>query len=101
MLVKWEYLFVVCEHLRGDWRPQFVNGQELNNWQHGPTIYEYSNQLGQQGWELVNLVTGHNDEGSTLYYRLVFKRPAGKRRLSHRHKETQEAAPRPLAWRKV
>lgn len=72
---KWEYLFVGCETHNNDWRPRYVNGQELRDWKRGSSISDFSNQIGAEGWELVNLMTGHNQLGSTTNYRLVFKRP--------------------------
>jgi hypothetical protein len=52
---KWEYLFVFAAITSdgGEFRPRFVNDEELNDWQAGPTLYEYSNQLGESGWELL------------------------------------------------
>ncbi len=47
--------------------PRVVNGQDLPNWEKGPTIFEFANQLGEQGWELVAV------EGS--FRLLTFKRP--------------------------
>lgn len=72
---KWEYVFVECQGHGGQWRPKLVNGQELADWKKGPAIHEYSNQLGQQGWELVNLATGQTAGGATYHYRLTYKRP--------------------------
>ncbi len=37
----------------GEFRPRFANDQELDDWQAGPTLYEYANQLGESGWELL------------------------------------------------
>lgn len=71
---KWEYQFVDCEWHNNDWRPKKVNGQELRDWKRGPSISDFSNQMGTEGWELVNLMTGHNQFGVTQQYRLVFKR---------------------------
>ena len=68
----WEYLFVVADYA-GEWRPRYVNAQELDNWKEQPNIAVYANQLGQQGWELINVVLA--TEGHiTLDYRLFFKR---------------------------
>ena len=52
---QWEYLFVFAAITSGgdEFRPRFANDQELDNWQAGPTIYEYANQLGDSGWELL------------------------------------------------
>jgi hypothetical protein len=72
---KWEYLFVSCSNNRGEWRPRYINGQEVANWRSGPSVYAYSNEIGPDGWELVNLATGESQSGNTESYRLVFKKP--------------------------
>ena len=93
---KWEYLFVSCRYHKGrpvsnqDWKPWYVNGQELRDWQKQPNISEYSNQLGAQGWELVSLMTGRNRLGDTDAYRLVFKRPSPSDSSASSTKETQD-----------
>jgi hypothetical protein len=53
---KWEYLFVFAAITSngGEFRPRFTNDQELDDWQEGPTMYEYANQLGESGWELLD-----------------------------------------------
>ena len=50
----WEYFFVFAAISSdgGEFRPRFANDQELNEWQKGPTMYDYANQLGERGWEL-------------------------------------------------
>ena len=50
----WEYLFVFAAIASdgGEFRPRFANDQELDEWQAGPTMYEYANRLGEHGWEL-------------------------------------------------
>ena len=50
----WEYLFVFAAITSdgGEFRPRFANDQELDEWQKGPTMYEYANRLGERGWEL-------------------------------------------------
>ena len=51
---QWEYHFVFATVTNdGEFRPRFANDLELDNWQTGPTLYEYSNQLGSSGWELL------------------------------------------------
>lgn len=69
---KWEYLFVTCEYDNKQWRPQYINGVELKNWQN-ITLYEYSNKLGDDGWEIVN-ITSQGEGNFTYIYRAVFKR---------------------------
>ena len=63
---KWEYLFVSVDMVRGKRRPRGVNGLKLHNWKQGPTIANYANQLGEEGWELIG--------SSVASFELVFKR---------------------------
>ncbi len=75
---KWEYTFVLCEETGEVWRPRYVNLQELAEWENGWTMIEFSNQLGEQGWELVssNTVLTATMRGVQLTaIRLIFKRP--------------------------
>ncbi len=51
---QWEYYFVFATVTNdGEFRPRFANEEELDDWQAGPTLYEYTNQLGESGWELL------------------------------------------------
>ena len=51
---QWEYSFVFATVTDdGEFRPRFANEEELDDWQAGPTLYEYANQLGESGWELL------------------------------------------------
>jgi hypothetical protein len=44
---KWEYLFVKCEDVFvEDWRPKFINGKELDDWQKGPSVIDYCRKPG-------------------------------------------------------
>ena len=70
---KWEYLFLTAEKTSGKWFPRFVDGKELDGWDTGPSLYEYSNQIGAKGWELVS-VNWQAKEDMT-HHRFVFKRP--------------------------
>jgi hypothetical protein len=74
---KWEYKFIDCFYHNEEWYPAYENGQDIKNWKQGPSIAGYSNQLGEQGWELVNLATSaagsHTDHSE--WFRLAFKRP--------------------------
>ena len=42
---NWDYLHIVCE----EGHPRYVNGQEIPNWQQGPTVSEAMVHLGQKG----------------------------------------------------
>ena len=66
---KWEYLFLIPGHHKNQDYPYSVNGQELKNWKRGPNLYDYCNQLGEEGWELV----GYTFPRYGAY--LTFKRP--------------------------
>jgi hypothetical protein len=46
---NWDYLHIVCE----EGHPRYVNGQEIPNWQQGPTLVEVVNHLFWKGWERV------------------------------------------------
>jgi len=77
---KWEYLFLVASW-HDDWKIETANGANIQNWEYGPTMYEYLNQLGEQGWEIINTHyhTTFNEEGhipDELYehYRIALKR---------------------------
>ncbi|MCT7959147.1 hypothetical protein NG791_00370 [Laspinema sp. D1] len=51
---KWEYLFVRFDYFAGDLCVHSANGQELRNEQKKQPLYDYSNQMGEQGWEMLN-----------------------------------------------
>lgn len=76
-MTQWEYKFVVCNFHADFWRPESVNGKKLENWKKGPTMTEYSNQAGSEGWEMVGFAMQHVQVISTDRIRLVFKRPVG------------------------
>ncbi len=64
---KWEYRFIEVSSANGTFYASAVNGHEIKNWEHMITLMEYSNQLGEQGWELIG-------EGARTGC-LIFKRP--------------------------
>ncbi len=80
---KWEYNFVKCEFPHfigkrqwGEFKPRYVNGQELPNWKQGD-LSGFIRWMGDQGWELVSVIP-EIAGGSMVYaeaYTLVFKRP--------------------------
>jgi hypothetical protein len=58
---SWEYREVVFRDY-GGYRPRYVNGEELAGWKKGPTIHEYLNQVGADGWELAGVGSRNNLE---------------------------------------
>ena len=85
----WEYSFVFATVTNdGEFRPRFANDEELDDWQLGPTMYEFANQLGENGWELFscNPIVFTQSNGQSLRetqpissdlraIEMVFKRP--------------------------
>jgi len=51
---KWEYMEIVFRDYRG-WRPRFINGAELSDWRNEAVIHQYLDQLGAEGWEMVDI----------------------------------------------
>jgi len=67
-MTKWEYMYVSVDGPVGGtnvFHPKSANGVEVKGWK-SMTIHDYSNWLGQQGWELV---------GTLSTYTVIFKRP--------------------------
>ena len=70
---KWEYLFVHYERSGEGMileKPHLVNGQPLTDKTKIPNLYDFSNYLGDQGWEMVAA-----PNPGERYGRLIFKRP--------------------------
>lgn len=60
-----------------DFKPRYVNGQELPDWKQGD-ICGFISWMGDQGWELVSVpseVLGGSTGTAVVAYHLVFKRP--------------------------
>lgn len=66
---EWEYREVVFRDYRG-WRARVVNGVELGDWKNAPTIVEYLEQAGRDGWELVSMGERHNNHKEAYFKRL-------------------------------
>lgn len=71
--VKWEYL-VVSFHEQNGWHARFVNGHELENWPQGPQLHHVLDQLGEDGWELINVVKAEPLYGTMDRIQAFFKR---------------------------
>jgi hypothetical protein len=72
VMKKWEYLFLTAEKIDKVWQPRFVDGKELENRDTGTNLYDYTNQLGTKGWELVTVNWQARED--LTHYRFVFKR---------------------------
>lgn len=67
---KWKYMFITARAAEdGQWRPQYINGNEVPNWFSGAPIHQAANDLGEKGWEMVAYAVLAD------VIRLVFKRP--------------------------
>jgi hypothetical protein len=69
----WEYLVVSFQDHKG-WRARFENGRELKDWMDGPSIHQYIEQTGEDGWELVAASSGERLYGNSDSHQLYFKR---------------------------
>ena len=66
---KWDFLVMLCEEKH----PRYINGKEIPNWKHGPSIDEALNHLAWKGWEIYF-------DPSALWRgegKLVLRRPTG------------------------
>jgi hypothetical protein len=70
----WEYL-IISFHEQNGWHARFVNGRELENWQRGPQLHDVLDQLGEDGWELINVVKSEALYGTMDRIQAFFKRP--------------------------
>jgi hypothetical protein len=70
---RWEYL-VVSFHEQNGWHARFINGHELENWQRGPQLHDVLDQLGEDGWELINVVKSEPLYGTMDRLQAFFKR---------------------------
>ena len=70
---RWEYL-VVSFHEQNGWHARFINGHELDNWQRGPQLHDVLDQLGEDGWELINVVKVDPLYGTLDRIQAFFKR---------------------------
>jgi hypothetical protein len=71
---RWEYL-VVSFHEQNGWHARFINGHELENWPRGPQLHDVLDQLGEDGWELINVVKSEPLYGTMDRLQAFFKRP--------------------------
>lgn len=76
---KWEYLFLGI-NVGNEYQLKVcsINGNDQKDWIKGISVYDYSNKLGEDGWEMVETsINEHNHpafHGGGLLL-LIFKRP--------------------------
>jgi hypothetical protein len=66
---KWEYQYLGVDFKTEQVR--LVNGQELPNWKRGLHVSGYLNQAGNEGWEVVGIMSPNAPISPVL----VIKRP--------------------------
>ena len=71
--ISWEYRVVSLQYYNG-WRPRYLDGKKIKDWESGPLIHEYLEHMGGLGWELVSASSGKNLYGQSDFYQLFFKR---------------------------
>lgn len=53
---KWDYAMVQCgKSGNGAWRPRIINGVLQSNWEKGKDLFAYLGDMGEYGWELVQV----------------------------------------------
>jgi hypothetical protein len=72
-MTKWEYLAIGGDWAASGYKPRYLNGWEQKGWADGPNMWEYMNQLGEAGWELVGVSV--NPVGTFNKEAWYFKRP--------------------------
>ncbi len=64
---------VIFRDFRG-WRPRVINGREQGSWQDAPLLHDYLEQVGAEGWELVNITAGQRFQ-KEAYFKRVKRTP--------------------------
>ncbi len=70
----WEYVVITCSQDFNNYRPTYYNNSELPNWKKNPSMPDYLNDLGKEGWELVSTLPIGPQTGQL---KLFLKRPKG------------------------
>lgn len=84
---KWEYLFIHQDFVNRSWETTCPSHPELQNAVKGKTEHEISNDVGEQGWELVSYTPfvgtpyGTSTQG-LIGVRIVFKRPKNENKAA-------------------
>ncbi len=63
---RYEYRELVTD-MQGWTRVRYVDGHEQPDWQTGPRMVDYLNQLGAEGWDLVSVCAHGGPWNARLY----------------------------------
>jgi hypothetical protein len=79
MQVKWEYLFILDQHLgkySNHFLPYSINDRETRDWKKGKSIFVTMSELGENSWEPIssNPIT-EGDPVELNRWAFIFKRP--------------------------
>lgn len=74
LIAAWDYLIVSFKKHQG-WRPAFINGKKIKDWENGPEMQDFLAQQGEEGWELACASSGETMYSQSDDYQLFFKRP--------------------------
>jgi len=69
---KWMYWLAEFQRKQGDWRVRSENHRVKAEWRNAPTMFDYLNDHGAKGWQLVAAVRSSDDNEWSLF----FKKPA-------------------------
>jgi hypothetical protein len=75
--LHWQYQVVSLQHKDG-WRPRYINGLKVKNWESGPQVHEFLELMDNDGWELVSATSSSKLYGETDGLQLYFRRTPGK-----------------------
>ncbi len=70
---SWEYYFFL-QDMGVFENPGGVYQKKLKEYE-GKTLNEYTNELGEKGWEMVNCIPYSTGIGTTTGFLFIFKRP--------------------------
>jgi hypothetical protein len=71
----WVFQVISLQDLRG-WRPRYIDGQPVKDWENGLLLHDLLAWMGEQGWELASACCGEPFYGRSDRYQLIFKKPA-------------------------
>jgi len=66
---KWGYWLAEFRAAQGDWRIRSENHQVNAEYRKAPTMFDYLNEHGAHGWELVAAVRSSDDKEWSLFFK--------------------------------